>query len=95
VVREAAPVHTFDAHYQDIVTNERIIYTYVMYIDETRISISLATIEFKPAKAGTRLILTEQGAYLDGYDTPGLREQGTRDLLDALDAELRRESANA
>jgi hypothetical protein len=37
------------------------------------------------------LILTEQGAYLDGHDVADLREQGTRDLLEALDAELRRQ----
>jgi uncharacterized protein YndB with AHSA1/START domain len=91
---QGGPVHTFDARYQDIVPDERIIYTYDMYLDETRISISLATIEFKPAGAGTRLIVTEQGAYLDGYDAPGLREQGTRDLLDALGAELQRKPAS-
>ena len=41
-------VHSFDALYQDIVPNERIIYTYDMHLDETRISVSLATVEFKP-----------------------------------------------
>jgi uncharacterized protein YndB with AHSA1/START domain len=33
-------VHSFDALYQDIVPNERIIYTYDMHLDETRISLS-------------------------------------------------------
>jgi len=92
---KGGPVHTYDAHYQDIVPNERIICAYEMHLDETRISVSLATVEFKPAGAGTRLIFTEQGAYLDGFDDPSLREQGTRDLLDALAAELRRESESA
>jgi hypothetical protein len=32
---------------------------------------------------------------LDGFDNPVQREQGTRDLLDSLDAELRHEPANA
>src|SRR5262249_20021586 len=41
--------HHFDAIYQDIVPNERIIYSYDMHIGENRISVSLATIEFKPA----------------------------------------------
>jgi uncharacterized protein YndB with AHSA1/START domain len=84
-------VHRFEAIYQDIVPNERIIYTYDMHLNETRISVSLATLEFKPAGSGTHLILTEQGAYLDGFDKPGDREKGTRDLLDNLEKELRRE----
>src|ERR1700704_2506246 len=43
-------VHSFDALYQDIVPNERIIYTYDMHLDETRVSVSLATVEFAPAR---------------------------------------------
>jgi uncharacterized protein YndB with AHSA1/START domain len=89
------PVHAFNAMYQDIVPNERIISTYDMHLNETRISVSLATVEFKPAGAGTRLIYTEQGAFLDGYDDAGQREHGTRALLDNLDAALRREPASA
>lgn len=69
--------------------DERIVITYDMHLDEKRISVSLATMEFKPEGAGTRLIFTEQGAFLDGYDIPAQREQGTRDLLDALGEELR------
>jgi len=81
-------VHSFDALYQDIVPNERIIYTYDMHLDETRISVSLATVEFKPAGAGTLLMITEQGAFLDGYDDAGSRERGTQFLLDALGRSL-------
>jgi uncharacterized protein YndB with AHSA1/START domain len=85
--------HTYSAVYQDIVPNERIILSYDMHLDQTRISVSLATIEFKPAGSGTRLVYTEQGAYLDGYDDAGSREHGTRELLDKLGAALRREAA--
>ncbi len=92
---QGGPVHTFDARYHDIVPNARIISSYDMYMDETRISASLATVEFKPEGAGTRLIYTEQGAFLDGHDNPAQREQGTAELLDALGAELSREPANA
>ena len=74
--------------YQDIVENQRIIYAYDMHIDDRRISVSLATIELKPEGSGTRLIFTEQGAFLDGYDDPGDRERGTRLLLDALGRSL-------
>jgi hypothetical protein len=51
--------------------------------------VSLATFELKAAGTGTRLILTEQGAFLDGYDDAGSRERGTAGLLDALGASLK------
>jgi uncharacterized protein YndB with AHSA1/START domain len=84
-------VYSFEGLYQDIVPDQRIVYSYDMHMDGTRISVSLATVEFKPSDAGTRLIFTEQGAFLDGHDTPAQREQGTGSLLDALGEELRRE----
>jgi uncharacterized protein YndB with AHSA1/START domain len=77
------------------VPDERIVSTYEMHLDETRISVSLATVEFKPEGSGTRLILTEQGAFLDGHDTPAQREHGTGGLLDALGADLQRDPARA
>ena len=85
------PVHVFNAVYQDIVPNERIVYTYDMHLDKWRISVSLATVELKLAKNGTRMILTEQAVFLDGIDSPAAREQDTHDLLDNLDVALRRE----
>ncbi len=87
------PVHTFNALYQDIVPNERIIYSYDMHLDDNRISVSLATIELKPEGTGTRLVFTEQGAFLDGYDDAGQREGGTADLLNALGAALQATAA--
>jgi uncharacterized protein YndB with AHSA1/START domain len=89
------PVHIYDAIYRDIVPDQRIVLTYDMYLDETRISVSLATVELKPVAASTRLTYTEQGAYLDGHDVPDLREQGMGTLLDALGAELRGASQKA
>jgi uncharacterized protein YndB with AHSA1/START domain len=81
-------VHSFDATYQDIVPDERIVYTYEMHLDDAKISVSLATIEFKAAGKGTQMILTEQGVFLDGYDDAGSREKGTIDLMDKLGASL-------
>ena len=92
---KGGPIHSFDARYQDIVPNERIVFTYDMHLDDKRISVSLSTVELKPAGAGTRLIFTEQGAFLDGYDNPAGREHGTGELLDNLGAELRRSAASA
>jgi uncharacterized protein YndB with AHSA1/START domain len=88
---KGGPVHSFEARYQDIVPNERIIYAYDMHLDDRRISVSLATVELAPAGSGTRLTFTEQAAFLDGYDDAGSRERGTRDLLEALAASLRLE----
>lgn len=79
----------FDAHYHDIVPGERIIYSYTMHVDEKKISVSLATIDLKKAGAGTLLVLTEQGAFLDGYDDAGSRERGTVGLIDKLEAAIR------
>jgi uncharacterized protein YndB with AHSA1/START domain len=87
--------YSFDARYQDIVPDERIIYTYDMHMNEARISVSLATIVFRPAGDSTHLTLTEQGVFLEGYDDPAERERGTKELLDALDAQLRPEPATA
>lgn len=92
---KGGPMSRFDAHYYDIVPNERIVYAYEMYLDDARISVSVATIEFRPAGAGTRLVLTEQGAFLDGFDNPALREEGTRGLLDALALALKAQSVAA
>lgn len=79
----------FDAHYHDIVPDTRIIYSYTMHVDGKKISVSLATIEFKTAGAGTLLVLNEQGAFLDGYDDSGSRERGTIGLIDKLEAAIR------
>jgi uncharacterized protein YndB with AHSA1/START domain len=77
-------VYTYEAVYRDIVENERIVTTYEMSMDGARISVSLASTEFLPEGEGTKLIYTEQGAYLDGLDVPRAREHGTNELFDAL-----------
>jgi uncharacterized protein YndB with AHSA1/START domain len=82
-------VYTFDACYQEIVPDRRIVYSYILDQDETRISVSVTTVEFKSTGAGTQLIYTEQGAFLDGHDTPEQREHGTKAMLDKLGDELR------
>ena len=81
-------MHKFDCCYQDIVPDQRIIYSYIMHLDDTPMSISLTTVEFKPEGAGTRLIFTEQGVFLDGTDWVEMREQGSQGLLDKLGAAL-------
>jgi uncharacterized protein YndB with AHSA1/START domain len=82
-------VSTFDAVYFDAVPDKRLVYAYEMHLDGRKISVSLATIELKPEGAGTRLVVTEQGTFLDGYDDAGAREKGTGFLLDRLGASLK------
>jgi uncharacterized protein YndB with AHSA1/START domain len=82
------PVYTYQSEFHDIVPEQRIIYTYEMYADETRISVSVATVQFRSRDAATHLVLTEQGVFLDGHDTAAQREEGTRVLLDSLAAIL-------
>jgi hypothetical protein len=45
-------------------------------------------VELVPDAEGTRLVLVEAGAYLDGREQPAWREQGTGDWLDALSRHL-------
>jgi uncharacterized protein YndB with AHSA1/START domain len=77
-------IYRFLARFQDILEGERFIHTYEMYLDDARISVSVATVEFEAAGAGTKLRMTEQGVFLDGLDEPQAREHGTGELLDAL-----------
>jgi uncharacterized protein YndB with AHSA1/START domain len=78
----------FDVRYMDIVPSQRIVYAYDMHIGGARISASLATIEFFAQGDATRMVVTENGAYLDGLDDPRMREHGTGELLDALGRSL-------
>jgi hypothetical protein len=64
------------------VPEKRITYTYDMFVDDKRISVSLATIEFSPSSKGTLLKITEQLVHFDGYPTPEDREVGTRYLVE-------------
>ena len=90
-------IYRYDAHYYDIVLDQRIIYAYEMYANDARISVSVATIEFAKDGDGTTLVWTEQGTYLDGIDgaaAPRLREQGTAEMLDELTGYLKNPAAH-
>jgi len=81
---KAGRVTDFQCEYRDIVENARIVYVYDMYADDTKISVSLATITFEKSGKCTKLTITEQGVFLDGYDDAGARERGTNGLMDKL-----------
>ncbi|NUQ21508.1 MAG: polyketide cyclase, partial [Gemmatimonadaceae bacterium] len=80
--------HRNDTVYLDIVPDARIVWSYVMSLDSRRISASLATVELRPEGSGTRIVITEQGAFLDGYDGMDERRRGTEDLLSNLESYL-------
>ena len=82
------PVYAYESEFRDIVPEERIVYTYEMFADEVRISVSVATVQFIDSDATSRAVLTEQGVFLDGHDTVAQREEGARPLLDSLAATL-------
>jgi uncharacterized protein YndB with AHSA1/START domain len=86
---ESGVVSTFDALYHDVVPHQRLVYSYVMHLDDKKISASLATMQLASEGGGTTLKMTEQGAFLDGYDDAGSREHGTGYLLDKLGASLK------
>ena len=81
--------YRYEAVYHDIVDVERIVYTYDMYMNDTRISVSLGTVQLEPAGAGTRLTYTENTAFFDGADTVEQRQGGTEQILDALGEALK------
>lgn len=84
----------FDAVYFDVIPDTRLVYAYEMHLNGEKISVSLATLELTPVEGGTRLVVTEQGSFLEGYEDNGSREEGTGFLLDQLGASLGGPAAN-
>jgi uncharacterized protein YndB with AHSA1/START domain len=85
--------YSFDVRYYDIVPDNRIVYAYDMTMDRQRISVSVATVEFRPEGGGTQMVVTEHGAFLDGLDSVEQRQKGTEWLMDQLGEELARQAA--
>lgn len=86
-------VHTYRARYHEIVPEERIVFAYDLLAADRLMSVSLTTVQFFAAEAGTRVLFTEQGAFFDGLDEPAEREHGTGVLLDRLGEALAAEFA--
>jgi uncharacterized protein YndB with AHSA1/START domain len=89
--RFAARETHFRAQFHSIVVDARIVFTYDMRLGDQHHSVSLATVELAPSGRGTRLIFTEQVAFLDGTDgNEGTvsRQLGTAAHLDRLARQL-------
>ncbi|HEY4222750.1 MAG TPA: SRPBCC family protein [Myxococcota bacterium] len=81
---KGGPVHYFEARYLDIISESRIVYAYNMFVDDTKLSSSLASITFAVEGKTTVVTMTEHGAYYDGHEDPRQREEGTRYLMAEL-----------
>ncbi|MFN3932887.1 MAG: SRPBCC domain-containing protein [Brevundimonas sp.] len=81
-----------ETRHLDIVPDLRIVIAYVMGRETpdgpVRNSVSLATTELVADGAGTRLIYTEQGAFLESADHIAMREHGCREMLEGLARDL-------
>ena len=73
-----------ESAYQDIVPDTRIVITSKMSLNGKPISIALVTLEFLSANAGTDLVLTNQGTFVDWPEGAQMIEHGWRTLLDRL-----------
>ena len=85
---KGGPEVTNDTVFQDIVPERRIISAYRMTVAGKPISASLSTMELFPEGGGTRLVYTEQGAYLGDPGAAKSREEGCRGLFEILAKEL-------
>ena len=79
---------TNESTYQDIVPEKRIVSTARMSLNGKPISVTLLTFEFVPSGAGTDLVLTNQGTFIDWPDGAKMIEQGWRGLFESLGKEL-------
>lgn len=68
----------------DIVPGRRIVFAYDISLNERRLSVSLVTVEFEAAPSGTKMVYSEQLAYLDGHQDLPQRIHGTGEALDRL-----------
>jgi uncharacterized protein YndB with AHSA1/START domain len=81
----------FEATYHVIDDDSQIVYSYVMFHNDVRLSVSVATVELDGLDEGaaTRLVFTEQGAYFENGEAANAeREEGTTILLKQLEATL-------
>ena len=77
-----------ESTYQDIVPEKRIVFTQKMALNGKPISITLVTFEFVASGAGTNLVLTHQGTFVDWPEGAQMIEHGWRALLEGLGKDL-------
>jgi len=70
--------------YQDIVPEQRIVFTQKMSLNGNPVSVAVITLEFLAAEEGTELVLTNQGTFIGWPDGAKMVEMGWNTLLDRL-----------
>jgi uncharacterized protein YndB with AHSA1/START domain len=87
-------IYVNETRYLDVVPSERIVSAGVMTRGDTRIFVGMLTVEFCAADIGRcRMVMTEQGAFLDDHDIPANHQAGWLKMFDNLERELQRETA--
>jgi uncharacterized protein YndB with AHSA1/START domain len=103
--KDTGTASLFVCTYLDIVDQERIIYSYEMFINGLKISVSLASIQLRAtASGGTHMTVTEHGAYFEGSTFGGQsytgcesaesRLRGTEGLIEQFGASFGEPSKN-
>ena len=73
-----------ESTYQDIVPEQRIVFTQKMSLNGNPVSIAVITLEFLATGEGTELELTNQGTFIGWPDGAKMVEFGWNTLLDRL-----------
>jgi uncharacterized protein YndB with AHSA1/START domain len=82
------PAFEEDCRFEDIVTDERILFSMTVSSPKARLTTSMVSVEFSSIDSGTRVLMTEQIAILDGGDTSAEREKGWGEVFDRLEKEV-------
>jgi uncharacterized protein YndB with AHSA1/START domain len=77
-----------EGRFLEIVPGERYVSAGVMHDNDVPMTATLLTVEVYPDGSGTRLILTDQSAFLGRGERPEDRRQGWNEILDKLEAYL-------
>jgi uncharacterized protein YndB with AHSA1/START domain len=96
VVYPDGRVQDIEKVFFDIVAGRRIVFGYDIRLDARLLSVSLVTVEFfgsPRSTRGTRMVYTEQVAYLDGHEDRPQRLRGTEEGLDRLGLLLSQQGA--
>ena len=88
VIHPDGRVQRIEKIFFDITAARRIVFAYDVTLDARRLSVSLVTVEFFPCREGTRMVYTEQLAYLDGHEDRAERIRGTQEGVERLGALL-------
>ena len=70
--------------YQDIVPEQRIVFTQKMSLNGNPVSVAVITLEFLAAEEGTELVLTDLRTFIGWPDGAKMVEMGWNTLLDRL-----------